>query len=65
MQDIPGEKRDLLESLFPNHGCETPVIVGGQQRLCRVTREISKRILLPLGKTTGFSENAGKFLNSR
>ena len=39
MQDIPGEKRDLLESLFPNHGCETPVIVGGQQRLCRVTRE--------------------------
>jgi CRISPR-associated protein Cmr3 len=42
----PADKRDLIEVLFPNSGSRTPVIVGGQQRLCTVERH--NRLALPL-----------------
>ena len=63
IQGNPEDKRDLLESLFPNHGTETPVITGGQQRICTVVRESSAaRLPLPLGKITDFKPVEGKFL---
>lgn len=45
---------DLLDTLFPNSGAETPVIVGGQQRLCTVLRDHVSSIPLPQGMATGF-----------
>lgn len=45
----PNRKRDLLHSLFPNSGTRTPVIVGGQQRLCSVERHSDKALKLPVG----------------
>ena len=61
--DDPDNKRDLLETLFPNHGAETPVIVGGQQRVCNVLREKNARLPLPAGKTKDFLVSAsGKIL---
>lgn len=55
-------KRDLIQSIFPNSGAKTPVIVGGQQRACTVQRESSDPIPLPIGQTTGFIESNGKYL---
>lgn len=61
--DDPDNKRDLLETLFPNHGTETPVIVGGQQRVCNVLREKNARIILPVGKIKDFPvSGSGKVL---
>ncbi len=42
---------DLIATLFPNSGTRTPVIVGGQQRLCTVVREHRAPLPLPLGAT--------------
>ncbi len=39
---------DLIEALFPNNGTETPVIIGGQQRLCTVARHSNVESALPL-----------------
>jgi CRISPR-associated protein Cmr3 len=43
----PSDKRDLIELLFPNSGQRTPVIVGGQQRLCTVERHQTLPLPLP------------------
>jgi CRISPR-associated protein Cmr3 len=43
----PSDKRDLIELLFPNSGQRTPVIVGGQQRLCTVERHQTVPLPLP------------------
>lgn len=59
--DYRGEKQDLIERLFPNHGTETPVIVGGQQRVCTVTRQADAVLPLPVGRSKGF-EHGGEFL---
>ncbi len=45
----PSDKRDLIELLFPNSGKQTPVIVGGQQRLCTVERHQRQPLPLPIG----------------
>lgn len=45
----PNDKRDLLATLFPNNGTRTPVIVGGQQRLCTVERHSTSKLPLPIG----------------
>lgn len=42
-------KRDLIQTLFPNSGTRTPVIVGGQQRLCTVLRSNSETLPIPTG----------------
>ena len=47
---------DLIQSLFPETGKATPIIVGGQQRLSSVTRERPSTLPLPLGKTSGFAQ---------
>lgn len=47
-------KRDLIAAIFPNSGSQTPIIVGGQQRLCTVERQSGIPLPLPKGKTTGF-----------
>lgn len=47
-------KRDLIPILFPNSGTRTPVIVGGQQRLCTVECHHHALVPLPKGKSTGF-----------
>jgi CRISPR-associated protein Cmr3 len=47
---------DLLATLFPNSGTETPVIVGGQQRLCTVRREHFTLLPLPKGRNHGFTQ---------
>jgi hypothetical protein len=41
--------RDLIARLFPNSGTHTPVIVGGQQRVCSVERHDTGRLPLPIG----------------
>jgi CRISPR-associated protein Cmr3 len=41
-------KRDLIQTLFPNSGQETPVIVGGQQRLCTALRNNPAYLPLPV-----------------
>lgn len=53
----PNNKRDLIPRLFTNSGTYTPVIVGGQQRLCTVEAHHQAAIPLPKGKTTGFSQS--------
>jgi len=58
----PSGNDDLLAALFPNSGAETPVIVGGQQRLCSVRRDNPKVIGLPRGKSAGFNEADGRLL---
>ena len=45
------DKRDLMATLFPNSGTETPVIVGGQQRICTARRETPAVLPLPAGAT--------------
>lgn len=45
----PADKRDLIEVLFPSSGSRTPVIVGGQQRLCTVERHSLSPLPLPTG----------------
>lgn len=42
-------KRDLVQTLFPNNGSRTPVIVGGQQRLCTALRSNPGTLPLPTG----------------
>ncbi|MFN0077918.1 MAG: type III-B CRISPR module-associated Cmr3 family protein [Prosthecobacter sp.] len=57
----PNDKRDLIISLFPNNGSQTPVIVGGQQRRCTVESHHHAPVPLPKGKTDGFeSKDAGE-----
>lgn len=54
MDKIDGDasnKRDLIANVFPNAGTKTPVIVGGQQRVCTVERRDGKALPLPLGAT--------------
>jgi CRISPR-associated protein Cmr3 len=58
-------RRDLLHSLFPNSpnsGSRTPVIVGGQQRVCSAVRDEITVCPMPMGKTDGFAENGVKCL---
>lgn len=50
----PNDKRDLIPVLFPNSGTRTPVIVGGQQRLCTAEAHHKAAVPLPKGKTSGF-----------
>ncbi|WP_395718800.1 type III-B CRISPR module-associated Cmr3 family protein [Prosthecobacter sp.] len=50
----PNDKRDLIPVLFPNSGTRTPVIVGGQQRLCTVEAYHRSAVPLPKGKCGGF-----------
>ncbi len=45
----PDNKRDLLHTLLPNSGTETPILVGGQQRVCTATRQHGQPLPLPLG----------------
>lgn len=49
-------KRDLIATLFPNNGTQTPVIVGGQQRVCTVERNHDSNLPLPRGKSSGFQQ---------
>ncbi|MDB0057100.1 type III-B CRISPR module-associated protein Cmr3, partial [Akkermansiaceae bacterium] len=42
-------KRDLIAALFPNRCTETPIIIGGQQRVCSVKREHPDVLPLPSG----------------
>lgn len=52
MDKIPNRSEgrvDLIERLFPNSGCRTPVVVGGQQRLCSVERSNPTVLPLPTG----------------
>lgn len=44
-------KRDLIPILFPDSGPRTPVIVGGQQRLCTAERHRTGDLPLPVGPT--------------
>jgi CRISPR-associated protein Cmr3 len=55
----PESKRDLLAELFPNHGTETPIIVGGQQRICTVRRYGVAEFPLPVGRIDGFADSNG------
>ena len=55
-------KRDLIASLFPNSGKETPVIVGGQQRICTAQRCTPRTLPLPPGKSADFTQSGGKHL---
>lgn len=50
----PNNTRDLISCLFPNSGTQTPVIVGGQQRLCTVEAKHKAPVPLPKGKSAGF-----------
>lgn len=53
---------DLIATLFPNSGTRTPIIVGGQQRLCTAVRENPATIPLPLGQSSNFTKlENGKF----
>lgn len=52
---------DLIRSLFLNHGTETPVVVGGQQRVCSVTRHTGGVLPLPVGQNDGY-DAGGEFL---
>lgn len=54
---VPGDKRDLIAALFPNRGSETPIIVGGQQRICTAQRETPATLPLPTGAVI-----TGKFI---
>src|SRR5699024_194683 len=57
------EKRDLIETVFPNSGTKTHIIVGGQQRVCTVERRKDPVLNLPTGLTDRFTEcetNNGK-----
>ncbi len=47
---------DLVAALFPNSGAETPIIVGGQQRVSTVQRDNPETLPLPQGKVGGFVE---------
>jgi len=47
---------DLVKAVFPNSGSQTPVIVGGQQRLCTVRCDNPTKLPLPLGKVHGFKQ---------
>lgn len=57
-----GTGSDLLEALFPNSGAETPVIVGGQERLCTVRRDHPGKSILPMGRRDGFAKDGDKIL---
>lgn len=48
-------KRDLIAALFPEVGTSTPVVIGGQQRVCTVKRKVESRLRLPHGKISGFT----------
>lgn len=50
----PTQRRDLIPALFPNSGTLTPVIVGGQQRICTVEAHHKAIVPLPKGKCSGF-----------
>ena len=53
---------DLVKAVFPNSDTQTPVIVGGQQRLCTVIRNSADALPLPVGMREKFKEEAGKHL---
>ncbi len=57
-----GHKRDLITELLPNSGIRTPVIIGGQQRVCTALREATGTPPLPHGLTEGFAKHDGKWL---
>ncbi len=63
-KDFRDEKNndDLVKAVFPNSGTQTPVIVGGQQRLCTVIRNSPEALPLPVGVREGFKEESGKHL---
>lgn len=59
----PNEKRDLMETLFPNSGAKTSILVGGQQRLCSVERHANNTPLpLPAGMSDGFLQSGDQWL---
>ncbi|MCF7786761.1 MAG: type III-B CRISPR module-associated protein Cmr3 [Prosthecobacter sp.] len=65
-KDFRGENgnSDLVKAVFPNSGTQTPVIVGGQQRVCTVIRQSggTSPLPLPIGIKTGFKAASGKHL---
>lgn len=48
-QGDPAQKRDLIQALFPDCGAKTPIIIGGQQRVCTVERSSDDTLPLPSG----------------
>jgi CRISPR-associated protein Cmr3 len=52
----PSGSNDLIESLFPNSGAASPIMVGGQQRVSSVTREHHANLPLPVGSRSGFEQ---------
>lgn len=52
---------DLVSALIDGQGGH--ILVGGQQRVCSVTRDSSRheRLPLPLGKSAGFHSEMGKY----
>jgi|GEM_PF-2513766 len=50
----PEDRRDLIREIFPNNGTSTPIIAGGQQRVCTVRRSSGGDLRLPRGKSDGF-----------
>jgi CRISPR-associated protein Cmr3 len=53
---------DLIAELFPNSDARTPIVVGGQQRVCTVQRETQQPIPLPVGRVSGFESANGRHL---
>lgn len=56
------DKTDLIHRLFPDSGGETPIITGGQQRICSVRRSSSTPLPLPRGKEGSYFTDSGKCL---
>lgn len=57
----PENKDDLIATLFPNSNARTPIVVGGQQRLCTVERRCGEALRLPRGRAEGFQDKDGVF----
>jgi hypothetical protein len=53
---------DLIAELFPNSGTRTPVVVGGQQRVCTVERDSKQPVRLPVGRLSGFEVANGRHM---
>jgi CRISPR/Cas system CMR-associated protein Cmr3 (group 5 of RAMP superfamily) len=55
----PDERTDLILDLIKQ---PHQLLVGGQQRICTAVRCETKRLPLPIGKTTGFNQHQHKWL---
>lgn len=50
-----GSRRELIQELFPLAGDSAGILVGGQQRFCRVLRREDPVLSLPVGKLDQFA----------